>query len=106
MIVINYFNNVTRYAWKINKTRAELAEVILATRYALIVGAFIATEWLEATSKNFPEFVDAEDSSDRFGFIGKEVPMEIQRLYIGKRVPDEYRKIGSEIRSNIHGREI
>lgn len=87
--------NSTRFAWKINKTRAEKAEVILAVWYGLIVGAFIATEWLEATSKNFPEFVDAPDSSDRFGFIGKEAPKEIQSLYIGKRVPDEYRKSGS-----------
>ncbi len=32
----------TRYAWKISKSKAKQAEVILATRKRLVVGAFIA----------------------------------------------------------------
>jgi len=89
--------NATRFAWVINKAKAKQADVILATRYGLIVGAFIATEWLEATPKNFPEFEfeNGQESSKRNGFIGHEAPEEIQRLYIGKRVPEEYRKRGS-----------
>jgi hypothetical protein len=46
--------DVTRYAWKIDKARAKQSEVILATQQGLIVGAFIAHEWLEATAANFP----------------------------------------------------
>lgn len=84
--------NATRYAWKISKTKAKQAEVILATKQGLIVGAFIAHEWLEATAANFP---GRDGEPDRVGFVGEEAPNEIKKLYVGKLVPDEYRKRGA-----------
>ena len=44
----------TRYAWKVSLSKAKQAKVILSTRQGLIVGAFVASQWLEATSENFP----------------------------------------------------
>jgi hypothetical protein len=44
----------TRYAWKISRAKAMQAEVILSTLQGLIVGAFVADDWLEATPANFP----------------------------------------------------
>jgi len=82
----------TRYAWKVSPSKANEAEVILATFQGLIVEAFIAREWLEATSANFP---GREDMPGRFAFVGEEAPSEIRNLYIEKRVPDEYRKPGA-----------
>lgn len=82
----------TRYAWKISKAKATQAEVILATRQGVIVGAFIARDWLEATAANFP---GREDVPGRWDFVGQEAPAEASRLYVGKRVPDEYRKRGA-----------
>jgi hypothetical protein len=82
----------TRYAWKISKSKAKQAEVILATVRGLIVGAFIADEWLPATSANFPGH---EDVPGRLGFVGREASPEILALYVGKRVPDRYRKRGA-----------
>jgi hypothetical protein len=82
----------TRYAWKISRSKAKQAEVILATLQGLIVGAFIADDWLEATVANFP---GREDVAGRLGFIGREASDEISKLYVGKRVPDEYRKPGA-----------
>jgi hypothetical protein len=82
----------TRYAWKISKSKAKQAEVILATRQGLIVGAFVADDWLDATAANFP---GREDVSGRLGFVGREAPADIKALYVGKRVPDEYRKRGA-----------
>jgi hypothetical protein len=82
----------TRYAWKVSPSKAKQAEVILATLQGLIVGAFIARDWLEATSQNFS---GREDRPGRFGFIGEEAPSAIRDLYVGKRVPDDYRKPGS-----------
>ena len=84
--------DATRFAWKINKSKAKQAEVILATSQGLIVGAFIADDWLDATAANFP---GREDVSGRLGFVGREAPAEIKRFYLGKRVPDEYRKRGA-----------
>jgi hypothetical protein len=82
----------TRYAWKVSLPKAKHAEVILPTRQGLIVGAFVASQWLEATAENFP---GREPVPGRFGFIGEPAPGEIKNLYVDKRVPDEYRKPGS-----------
>ncbi|MBP7049459.1 MAG: hypothetical protein KBE65_00425 [Phycisphaerae bacterium] len=82
----------TRYAWKVSKSKVRQAEVILATLQGLIVGAFVANDWLEATAANFP---GRKDVFGRLGFIGCEASDEIKRLYVGKRVPDEFRKPGA-----------
>lgn len=82
----------TRYAWKISKSKAKQAEVILATVRGLIVGAFVAVDWLEATAGNFP---GRDGVPGRLGFIGREAAADIRKLYVGKRVPDEYRKRGA-----------
>lgn len=82
----------TRYAWKISKAKAKKAEVVLATVQGLIVGAFIAREWLEATPKNFP---GREPVAGRLGFVGEEASDHVRELYVGKRVPDTYRKRGA-----------
>lgn len=82
----------TRYAWKINKSKAEQADVILATNQGMIIGAFIAEKWLEATPDNFP---GRETIQGRFGFIGHQASPDFEKIYVGKRVPDEFRKRGA-----------
>jgi uncharacterized protein len=82
----------TRYAWKISRRKAIQAEVILSTLQGLIVGAFVAEDWLKATAENFPGHTEAPG---RLGFVGREAPAVLQTLYVGKRVPDEYRKRGA-----------
>ena len=82
----------TRYAWKINRSKALQAEVVLATVQGMIVGAFVADDWLEATSANFPGH---DNVPGRWGFVGREAPAELRELYVRKRVPDEYRKPGA-----------
>jgi hypothetical protein len=84
--------DATRYAWKISRSKAAQAEVVLATQQGLIVGAFIAERWLDATPENFP---GRDGAPGRLGFIGREAPEQLRRQYIGKRVPDEYRKRGA-----------
>ncbi len=83
-----------RYAWKMSIRRAKQAELVLATRQGLIVGAFIADEWLEATAANFPGPARG-DRPGKIGFVGHEAPAAIAKQYVGKRVPDEYRKQGA-----------
>ena len=82
----------TRYAWKISLKKAKQADVVLSTRQGIIVGAFVPTEWLEATTENFP---GREPIPGRFSFVGFDAPQEMRSLYVGKRVPDEYRKQGA-----------
>lgn len=57
----------TRYAWRLNQKKASQAEVVLATVQGLIVGAFIADQWLEANPVNFP---GREAAEGRYGFMG------------------------------------
>jgi len=87
--------DATRYAWKINIRKARKAEVILATMQGLIVGAFVADEWLPATAANFPGRAEGDGAPGRFGFVGAEAPNDMKKLYIGRRVPDAFRKRGA-----------
>lgn len=82
----------TRYAWKISKSKAEKAEVVLSTHQGLIIGAFVVHRWLEATPENFP---GREPVPGRLGFVGEDAPRELREQYVGKRVPDKYRKRGA-----------
>ncbi len=82
----------TRFAWKVSLRKAQQAEVILSTLQGQIVGAFVADEWLPATEDNFP---GREPVPGRFGFVGTEAPEALRQHYIGKRVPDSYRKPGA-----------
>ncbi len=82
----------TRYAWRISSRKASQAEVILATLQGLIVGAFVADKWLEAIADNFP---GRDDVPGRYGFVGREASAHIREMYVGKRVPDKYRKPGA-----------
>ena len=82
----------TRFAWKISKSKAEQADVILATNQGMIIGAFIAEKWLEATADNFP---GRETIKGRYGFIGHQANPDLEKFYVGKRVPDEFRKRGA-----------
>lgn len=99
MIIINRsisekgIYNATRFAWKIDKKKAEKADYILAIKQGIIVGVFIAKEWKEASIENFPEF--QEHRKDRIAFVGIEAPYEIREMYLRKRIPDQYRKKGA-----------
>lgn len=82
----------TRYAWKISPQKAVRAEIVVAVRFGIIVAVFVADSWLPATVEHFP---GREPVPDRYGFIGSEASGTLRRLYIGKRLPDEFRKQGA-----------
>ena len=82
----------TRFAWRINIEKAEQAEIVLSVRLGIVIGVFIAEKWLPATLANFPLH---EPVPGRFGFVGKRAPEELEKLYIGKKIPSDYRKKGA-----------
>ncbi len=88
----NGIYEATRYAWKLDDKRAKEAEFILALQQGLVIGVFIAEDWMEATQENFP---GRESMPKRWGFIGKEADKEIQNIYLRKRLPDDMRKKGA-----------
>jgi hypothetical protein len=81
------FNDAVSYAWKIDVTRAQKAEYVLAVRRGLIVGAYKAENWRPATPENFPRFPPEELDPERFGFDVREAPEEVKALYLHKRAP-------------------
>ncbi len=84
--------DATRFAWKISQSKAKQAEVILPVVKGIIKGAFVATEWLPATTENFPGW---PNHPDRVAFNGHEAPEPIVSLYLNKRVPEKYRQQGA-----------
>jgi len=82
----------TRYAWKISPQKASRAEIVCAVRFGIIVAVFVAEKWLPAIQEHFP---GREPVPDRYGFIGADASDTIRRMYIGKRLPDEFRKQGA-----------
>lgn len=69
------------------------ADYVLAVHRGLIVGAYKADHWLRATPENFPGM---PAHKDRWGFVGREAPEDIQKLYLRKRLPDDMRAKGSQ----------
>jgi len=83
----------TNLAWKVNKNKVEQAEFVLSVIQGMIVGVFKPLKWMQAIKNNFIELV--EDEPTRYGFEGIEAETEIKDIYLGKRVPDIYRKKGA-----------
>lgn len=72
-----------RFAWRINKRRAEQADYVLAVVRGVVIGAFEADYWKRATKVNFPELTWEEPK--RHAFSGRRASGEIWDLYCGKR---------------------
>ncbi|MBL0927762.1 MAG: hypothetical protein IBJ11_08935 [Phycisphaerales bacterium] len=81
-----------QYAWKINPAKASSHKLAMAVMHGIIKAVFEVENWVPATTENFPGLPNVPG---RYGFKGHPAPQAIRTLYVGKRVPDEYRKRGS-----------
>ena len=78
--------NQVRLAWRISKARAEAADYVLAVVRGVVVGAFVADEWREATHEHFPDRISHDtETPDRKGFTGHIAPDEIWERFVGAR---------------------
>lgn len=88
-----------RWAWiattaKKEKDKKEEDErYVLAQRGGIVVGVFIAEQWIrftreawEAAGEDFPA---PYEEPERYGFVGAEASADIQEIYLNKRVPDK-----------------
>jgi hypothetical protein len=64
----------------------------LQRRVHIAVRRSRAKQWPALTADNFPGRTAVPG---RLGFVGREAPVALQELYVGKRVPDEHRKRGA-----------
>lgn len=83
--------DAVRYAWAISEKNARKAEYVLAVAKGMIVGVFIAEDWLPATPESFPGFPPTDPEPERFGFLAREAPEEVKAMYLQKRAPPQKR---------------
>jgi uncharacterized protein len=88
--------DAARYARAISEKNARKANYILAVAKGIIVGVFIAEDWLPATPENFPGFPLTDP--ERFGFLGREAPEDVKAVCLQKRVPPQKQGAANPIR--------
>jgi hypothetical protein len=89
--------DAARFAWRVDRLRAERAELVLAHVQGLVVGVYVPTKWMEANEKNFPK-LKATHKNLRWGFEGGEADEQIKNNYLGRCVPDQYRLTQNPVR--------
>jgi hypothetical protein len=85
--------DAVRGTWRVSIHKVRKFKLVLAHRLGIVVDVFRPTEWLPSTKKNFPWLI--EDIPCRFGFVGVPAEAAVRRLYINKRVPEEFRRKGA-----------
>lgn len=79
--------SAVRASWKVNLSRAQRAEIILATVNGICRGVYVECKWRE--SKEYP------GPPPRYEFDGTEAPENIADKYLNKRLPDEMTRKGA-----------
>ncbi len=86
--------DAVRSAWKINVSKANQYELVPGHVRGLVVCAYRPERWLEATKDNFLGIL-IDDEPGRRGFEGKRADSVDWNYYVGKRVPERYRRQGA-----------
>ncbi len=81
--------DAARFAWRLDRKKAERAKVVLATEHGIVIGVFVADQWLPAVPENFPGF---NSMPTRWGFVGHEAPQEVVQHYLRKKLPQVYKR--------------
>ncbi|MEC5293772.1 hypothetical protein VSX64_24915 [Aurantimonas sp. C2-6-R+9] len=76
-----------RGVWRMNRNRAEQAELVLPVMEGIVIGVYRPERWLEANLHHFPTHI-TQDAVGRIGFVGHEAEPDIVTLYRGKRLPE------------------
>lgn len=92
--------DAVRMFWRINTKRTGNVEYVLAHRSGIVLDVFEAQEWLPYDHPEFSEYVSKSVRYDppRHGFIGREAPEEIRRMYKDTRLPAVKKGAASPIR--------
>jgi hypothetical protein len=83
--------DAARYAWRLDRKRAEKVDLVLACDLGIVKGVFIPSVWLdaspgEASRRNFPGFTWSH-KGQRWGFVGNPADEESRKRYEDKKVP-------------------
>lgn len=86
-----------RFAWRVDKAKAEAVDYVLPVYYGTIMGAFKVTDWLPATHKYFPKRTNTS-KSNRFGFVARESHPNVWDYYCGMQVPSWIKRTQNPVR--------
>ena len=75
--------DAVRWAWKIDRARAEKADYVLAVVDGICQGVFVVDAWQAS-----------EEVPGRYEFRGREAEEPVSTIYKGRRIPDRMRKPG------------
>lgn len=92
--------DAVRMFWRINVKRTEKVDYILAHRSGIVLDVFVADQWLPYDHPEFSEYISKSERHNppRYGFIGREAPEEIRRMYKDTRLPAVKKGAASPIR--------
>ncbi len=79
--------DAVRMFWRMDKSKAEKADYVLAVNNGIVEGIFVVDSWLDATVKNFPQL---SQDIKRIAFIGHPANADIQSIYMKKRVAEQF----------------
>lgn len=82
----NSIYDCTRRKWVINKSKAELAELVFGVAHGKVVGVYRPTQW---------EYIDPTDKKSRVMFEGEELS---DSPYIGLDLSEYFCKVRNPIR--------
>ena len=86
------FYDATRGVWHLDIERAEKRRLVLSVVNNIVKGVYQPTKWLPGTPEHFPDY--SGPTKNRWGFIGDDATPEDKEKYLGKKIPEEYRKPG------------
>lgn len=87
--------DAVRYCWRVKKARVEQYPYVMAVVQGVIKDVYKVHEWKDATIENFPTFERVATDEGRYGFVGELADDDIRLMYIGQKVPSQYRKKGA-----------
>ena len=82
---VNQVYDQVRLSWRLSPAKARQADYVLAVVKGVIVGAFVADEWMKATPSNFPELHVSRTDESRWGFKGGKAPDDVWSRFVGDR---------------------
>ena len=82
----NIVLNQTQVSWKVSLEKVKKADYVLSVVRGVVVGAFVAKEWLPATNANFPHLIPpGGEVIGRKGFLGEPAPEDVWEKFVGAR---------------------
>jgi hypothetical protein len=90
--------NTVRRCWRNNINRAKQADYVMAVVNGQIIGVFQPNKWYYAKEEEGEKCIDCTSKNKQFcrriGFIGNKADDYVQNKYLGKYIPEEYRRRG------------